>query len=112
LPLAACVIFLIHLCPELEYIRILDAELYRRAEIKSLEKRKEPEEDASKPEVKQHIIPREKPTHPLTTYRGLYSYAVHPWDFDKQRTIKCYSVERDKYGFMIKIPCKEKEQSQ
>jgi hypothetical protein len=54
-------------------------------------------------------LPREKPAHSLTTYRDLYVYVVHPHDFNKQRTVKCYSVGKDKYGYTVKIPCKEKE---
>ena len=81
MPLAACVIFLVHLCPELEYIRILDAELYRRAEIKSLEKQKEPEENASKPEVKQYIIPREKPPRQVFP---LIEYILPGFEYNKK----------------------------
>ena len=54
-------------------------------------------------------IPRDKPAHPLTTYKDLYAYIVHPWDFNRKRTIKCYSVWIDKYGYIVKIDCKEKE---
>ena len=88
-----------------QYIRILELELFERYDRASLIK------TVPKPRTKlqHHRIPREKPAHPLTTYRDLYVYVVHPWDFDKQRTIKCYSVGRDKYGYIIKIPCKEKE---
>jgi hypothetical protein len=88
-----------------QYIRILELELFERYDkaflIKTVPKPR------AKPQY--HRLPREKPAHPLTTYRDLYVYVVHPWDFDKQRTIKCYSVGTDKYGFIIKIPCKEKE---
>jgi hypothetical protein len=93
-----------------EYIRILDLELASRHSTNTIPLPR------AKPPVLRIIpvpriipIPRSRPAHPLTTYRNLYVYVVHPWDFDRQRTIKCYSVGIDKYGYIVKIPCKEKE---
>ena len=74
-----------------EYIRILELEQFSRYSNQS-----------TKPVPKPHA-------HPLTTYRDLYVYVVHPWDFNRKRTIKCYSVWIDKYGYVVKIDCKEKE---
>ena len=93
-----------------EYIRILDLELASRHSTNTIPLPR------AKPPVPRIIpIPRSRPAHPLTTYRNLYVYVVHPHDFNKKRTIKCYSVGIDKYGYIVKIPCKEtkiKEQSQ
>jgi hypothetical protein len=93
-----------------EYIRILELEQFSRYS-------NQVSKPVLKPRVKpQHIrIPREKPVHPLTTHSDLYGYVIHPWDFNRKRTIKCYSVGVDKYGWIVKIPCKEtkvKKQSQ
>ena len=87
-----------------EYIRILELEQFSRYSNQSTK-------PVPKPRAKpQHSrLPREKPAHPLTTYRDLYVYVVHPWDFNKQRTIKCYSVGIDKYGYTVKIPCKKEK---
>jgi len=60
LPLSVCV--LIFLCPELQYIRILEAELFRRADILSTQ---EPPKEPEKVEEPLPPIPREKPPRPV-----------------------------------------------
>jgi hypothetical protein len=87
-----------------EYIRILELEQFNRYSNPVLKPVPKPR---AKPQY--HRLPREKPAHPLITYRDLYVYTVHPHDFNKQRTIKCYSVGKDKYGYIVKIPCKKEE---
>ena len=87
-----------------EYIRILELEQFNRYSNQILKPVPTP-----RPKPQYHRLPREKPAHPLTTYKDLYVYVVHPWDFNKQRTIKCYSVGIDKYGYIVKISCKKEE---
>jgi len=87
-----------------EYIRILELEQFNRYSNQILKPVPTP-----RPKPQRIKLPREKPAHPLTTYKDLYVYVVHPHDFNKQRTIKCYSVWIDKYGYIVKIDCKEKE---
>jgi len=93
-----------------QYVRILDLELFNRYAGYTAPKPPIPRAKPSRIPV-----PRLRPAHPLTTHKDLYVYVVHPHDFNKKRTIKCYSVGIDKYGYIVKIPCKEtkvKEQSQ
>ena len=87
-----------------QQIKILDLELASRHSASKVPLPR------AKPPVPHTVpTPRFRPAHPLTTYRNLYVYVVHPHDFNKKRTIKCYSVGIDKYGYIVKIPCKEKE---
>jgi len=88
-----------------QYVRILDLELFNRYAGYTAPKPPIPRAKPSRIPV-----PRLRPAHPLTTHKDLYVYVVHPHDFNKKRTIKCYSVGIDKYGYIVKIPCK-KEQS-
>jgi len=95
-----------------QYIRILDLELFNRYAGYTAPK---PPIPKAKPSTTP--VPRYRPAHSLTTYRDLYIYVVQPHDYISKRTIKCYSVGTDKYGYLVKIPCKEtkvqvKEQSQ
>jgi len=93
-----------------QYIRILDLELFNRYAGYTAPKPPIPRAKPSRVPV-----PRYRPAHSLTTYRDLYVYVVQPHDYISKRIIKCYSVGIDKYGYVIKIPCKEtkvKEQSQ
>jgi len=62
LPLSACVLLL--LCPELEYIRILDSELFRRADSLSTQEPPKEVEKVEEPRVPPPI-PREKPPRPV-----------------------------------------------
>ncbi len=88
-----------------EYIRILELEQFNRYS-----------NQVSKPVPKPRAKPqhsrllREKPAHPLTTYSDLYVYVVHPWDFNRKRTIECYSVGIGKYGYLVKIDCKKEKE--
>lgn len=88
-----------------QYIRILELELFERYDktflIKTVPKPR------AKPQY--HKLPRKKPAHSLTSYKDLYVYVVQPHDYISKRTIKCYSIGVDKYGWIVKIPCKEKE---
>jgi hypothetical protein len=93
-----------------QYIRILDLELFSRHAGYTAPKLPIPKVKPSR-----IPIPRYKPTHSLTSYRDLYVYVVQPHNYISKRTIKCYSVGVDKYGWIVKIPCKEtkvKKQSQ
>jgi len=93
-----------------QYIRILDLELFNRYAGYTAPKPPIPKAKPSRVPV-----PRYKPAHSLITHRDLYVYVVHPHDYIRKRTIKCYSVGIDKYGYIVKIPCKEtkvKKQSQ
>jgi hypothetical protein len=50
------------LCPELEYVRILEKELFRRAELQSM---REPPDKTEKTEEPELPVPREKPPRPV-----------------------------------------------
>lgn len=93
-----------------QYIKILDLELFSRHA-----KYTAPKLPIPKVKPSRIPIPRYKPTHSLTSYRDLYVYVTQPHNYISKRTIKCYSVGVDKYGWIVKIPCKEtkvKKQSQ
>jgi len=54
------------------------------------------------------LTPRFRPAHPLTTYRNVYDYIVRPHNPTKQLWVPgCYSVGINKYGYLIKTPCKK-----
>jgi hypothetical protein len=89
-----------------EYIRVLELEQFSRY---SNQVSKPVPKPRAKPQRVRLPRPREKPVHSLISYRDLYVYAVQPHDYISKRTVKCYSVGVGKYGWIVKIDCKEKE---
>jgi hypothetical protein len=84
----------------LEYILILELEYKLRLKNKL---------PPSKPKatLQFHRIPKEKPVHPLFTYRDIYTYIVSPHNPNMKFGVDCYSVGIDKYGYTVKTPCKK-----
>ena len=88
-----------------KYIKILELEQFNR--YSNTSSKKTFPTPRAKPQYTR--VPKEKPAHPLTTYNDLYVYVVNPHNPNKKRIIECYSVGLDKYGYLIKSPCKEKK---